>query len=441
MGDENLMQRIAGNVRDSVTFKLLAVGFLILLLLIPASMVKSLIHERQQRNAEAVAEVTGKWGGAQVLTGPVITVPYRAYYTMDDGSRRFNTKYAHFLPKTLTVKGNIEPEIRYRGIYKIVVYRGHFDLEGQFNRPDFTNLDVAEENIVWDRAFISMGISDMKGIREAIHIDLGNERISLNPGVEINEVLESGASARISETVFHDKNISFTLNVQLNGGDRIAFTPTGEVTEMDLSSSWASPSFDGAFLPAEHDVTDAGFNAHWRVLYLNRNYPQSWKGARENISEAAFGVRMLIPSNVYQQATRTAKYAMLFILLTFTVFFFSEVMDRRRLHPIQYLLIGFALIIFYTLLIALSEHIRFGISYLVASIAVIGLITLYTHWALVHTRITILVGGILSILYGYLYIILQLEDYALLMGSIGLFIALAIIMYVTRQIDWYASSG
>jgi inner membrane protein len=439
MGEENLIKRVAGTVRGSVTIKLLAIGFLVIVLLIPASMVQSLINEREQRNAEAVAEITGKWGGEQVLTGPLLTIPYRAYYTLADGSRRFNISFAHFLPKTLTVKGTIEPEIRYRGIYKVVVYRGQFDLEGRFDRPDFTALDVTEDDVVWDRAFIAMGITDMKGIREAIEVTLGDNRVSLNPGVETGEVLASGVSARLPKDVVRANGMPFALQVQLNGGDRISFTPTGEVTEVDVSSSWPSPSFDGAFLPAEREVSETGFKAHWRVLYLNRNYPQAWLGTQANINESAFGVRMLIPSNVYQQATRTAKYAMLFVLLTFTVFFFSEIIDRKRLHPLQYLLIGFALIIFYTLLIALSEHIRFGTSYLVASIAIIGLITLYSHWVLNHLRITALVGGTLAILYGYLYMILQLEDYALLMGSIGLFVALATVMYVTRRIDWYAT--
>jgi inner membrane protein len=439
MDDDKLINRVAGTVRGSLTFKLLAVGFLVLLLLIPTSMVRSLIMERQHRNLEAIAEITGKWGNAQTLAGPVISIPYRSYYTLDDGSRRFNLKYAHFLPRALTVEGGIEPETRYRGIYRVVVYSGQFELRGRFNRPDFSGLGIAEEDVVRERAFIAMGIPDMKGIREAITVTLGDSRLPLNPGVETNEVLESGASARIPATLLEQDAFDFSLSLRLNGGDRILFTPVGEVTEVDLSSSWPTPSFDGAFLPVEREVNDTGFTAHWRVLHLNRNYPQAWTGPQGNVGDSAFGVRVLIPSDVYQQVTRTAKYAMLFILLTFTVFFFSEIIKEKRLHPIQYLLIGFALVIFYTLLIALSEHIRFGLAYLLASVAVVGLITLYAHWVLDNSRVTVLVGGILSVLYGYLYILLQLEDYALLMGSLGLFVALATVMYVTRSIDWYAA--
>ena len=183
-----------------------------------------------------------------------------------------------------------------------------------------------------------------------------------------------------------------------------------------------------------------GFDAKWKVLHLNRNFPQAWVGAREKIADAGFGVRLFVAADVYQQSTRTAKYAVLFLVLTFTTFFFSEIINRKRLHPIQYLLIGFALLIFYSLLIALSEYVRFGLAYLISSVAVIGLITLYASWALASMRLTALVGGILVILYGYLYLILRLEDYALLMGSIGLFVALASVMYVTRKIDWYLVS-
>jgi inner membrane protein len=437
MSDASIIKRTADAIRGSVTFKLFVIGFLVLVLLIPTVMVQDLIRERQGRKAEAVKEISEKWGAQQVVTGPMLTIPFRRAFTRQDGTRGYDTRYAHFLPKRLDVDGTLTPEIRYRGIYRAVLYNAKLGLRGRFTRPDFAVLDVNEKDVLWDRAFVALGVNDMTGIRDAITVASGDARFAMNPGIETQEVLASGVSTRLTAGLARSREIPFELVLDLNGSERIRFTPVGEVTQARLSSPWKSPSFDGAFLPAEREVGADGFSAQWKVLHLNRNFPQAWIGARTKIEDSAFGVRLFVAADVYQQSTRTAKYAVLFIVLTFTIFFFSEIINRKRLHPIQYLLTGFALTIFYSLLIALSEHIRFGLSYLIAAAAVVGLITAYGHWALANPRLTALIGGLLAILYGYLYIILQLEDYALLMGSIGLFVALTAVMYVTRTIDWY----
>lgn len=439
MSDAGFIKRSAGVMRNSVTFKLLMIGLLILLLLIPAGMVKDLIQERQSRQGGAIQEIAGKWGKTQTITGPILTIPYNRAFTRADGSSGNEIRYAHFLPATLDIDGALKTETRYRGIYKAVLYNGRLALSGNFARPDMAHLDVADKDVLWERASLALGVSDMTGIREAITLTSGVTQLAMNSGVETQEVLASGVSVRLPKELARGGVIPFSLNLDINGSERILFVPVGETTQVKLSSDWASPSFDGAFLPIEREVNAQGFTAQWKVLHLNRNFPQAWIGARPNIADAGFGVRLFVAADVYQQSTRTAKYAMLFILLTFTTFFFSEIIDRKRLHPIQYLLIGFALLIFYSLLVALSEHIRFGLAYLISSIAVVGLITLYARRVLGSLRLTALVGGILAILYGYLYMILQLEDYALLMGSIGLFIALASVMYVTRKIDWYGA--
>jgi len=441
VGDANFIQRSVEAIRQSVTVKMFVVGFLILVLLIPASMVSSLIRERQYRSNEAASEISEKWGGKQTIIGPVLSIPYRKYYTLKDGSRRYETEVAHFLPKLLSADGELTPEIRYRGIYKAVLYNAVVQLEGSFSHPDFASLDINEADVQWDRAVFSLGISDMTGIKEAITPVFGQVRVSMNPGIENQDVLASGVSVRLPKGVSRRTSIPFSLKLNINGSSRIRFTPVGEVTTVKLKSNWKSPSFDGSFLPVKREINAKGFSANWKVLHLNRNYPQAWIGKRKNIDDSSFGVKLFVAADVYQQATRTAKYAVLFIVLTFTAFFFSEIIDRRRLHPIQYLLIGFAVIIFYTLLIALSEHIRFGLAYLVGSVAVVTLITAYARTTLKNNRLTVLIGGILTILYGYLYLILQMEDYALLMGSIGLFVTLAIIMYTTRRIDWYGDQG
>jgi inner membrane protein len=439
--DPGLIKRAADAIRNSVTFKLLVMGFLILVLVIPAEMVKDLISERQGRRTGAVEEIAQKWGEAQTIAGPMLTIPFHRAFTRQDGTRGQETAYAHFLPKTLDVGGTLEPEIRYRGIYQAVLYNAKLALSARFARPDFANLDIAESDVLWDRSFLSLGISDMTGIREAITVTSGNLRFPVNPGIETQEVLASGVSARLPKGLARGGEIPVDLTLDLNGSERIRLVPVGETTQVKLSSSWKSPSFDGAFLPVEREVGASGFTARWKVLHLNRNFPQAWIGPREKVTDAGFGVRLFVSADVYQQSTRTAKYAVLFLVLTFTTFFFSEIINRKRLHPIQYLLIGFALLIFYSLLIALSEHLRFGVAYLVSSVAVIGLITLYARWALASRRLTALVGGILVVLYGYLYMVLQLEDYALLMGSIGLFAVLASVMVATRRIDWYEVGG
>ena len=437
MSDSGLIKRSVKAIRNSVSFKLLVTGFLVLVLLIPTVMVQDLIRERQGRKSGAVEEIAQKWGAAQTIAGPMLTIPFRRAFTRPDNTRGYETRYAHFLPKTLDIEGTLKPEIRYRGIYKAVLYSGKLALSSRFMRPDFANLDIDEKDVFWDRAFLALGVSDMTGIREPITVASGNTRFAMNPGIETQDVLASGVSARLPKGFARGGEIPVKLNLDLNGSERIRFVPVGETTQVRLSSSWKNPSFDGAFLPIERDVGANGFGANWKVLHLNRNFPQAWTGPREKVADAGFGVRLFVAADVYQQSTRTAKYAVLFLVLTFTTFFFSEIINRKRLHPIQYLLIGFALLIFYSLLIALSEHVRFGLAYLISSVAVIGLITLYARFALASPRLTALVGGILVVLYGYLYMILQLEDYALLMGSIGLFVALASVMYVTRRIDWY----
>jgi inner membrane protein len=215
------------------------------------------------------------------------------------------------------------------------------------------------------------------------------------------------------------------------------FVPLGKQTKVNLKSKWQNPSFTGAFLPDKRDVGVNGFNATWEVLHLNRPYPQIFKGQIEGIGDSSFGVNLIVPVDEYQKSMRSAKYAVIFITLTFLIFFFVQVINGVRIHPIQYLIVGLALCIFYTLLIALSEHIPFIYSYLISSISIIGLITLYAKSIFKDNKLTAIICLILTMLYLFIYSIIQMEDYALLMGSIGLFIVLATIMYLSRKINWY----
>lgn len=437
-GEENAIIRRASNfTRNSVNFKIFVIAMLVIGLLIPTSMVKSLIYEREMRQRGVVGEISSKWGNAQTITGPLLTIPYKEYYTNEKGQRRYHIEYAHFLPEDLNISGILNTELRYRGIFKAVVYNSPLDISGRFTFPPFEKLNIREENVIWSRASMSLGISDLRGIKDQIDAKVNNQALIMDPGLETTDIFCSGISSKITQPE-KGKDIAFDFKINLNGSREIEFVPVGKLTNVAIRSKWKSPSFDGAFLPAERKIDENGFSATWKVLHLNRNFPQQWKGNKYKVSDSSFGVLLYIAADVYQKSERMTKYAVMFIVFTFTAFFFSEVMNRKRIHPIQYLLIGFAITIFYTLLISISEHINFDAAYIISAVAVIGLITAYSFSILKSRQLSLTVCGILVSLYTYLYILLQLEDYALVMGSVGLFAVLGSVMYVTRRINWYS---
>ncbi len=289
------------------------------------------------------------------------------------------------------------------------------------------------------------------GINENIKVTWDSEEFYVKPGIEIKlspgsrneqliKTIRSGVSANIPLNIAEAKKAyNFTFDINLKGSEKLGFIPLGGETNVELISDWQTPSFDGAFLPDEREVGKDGFKARWKVLQLNRNFPQSWKGKPSNdILDSAFVVKLLVPVDEYQKNERSVKYAIMFISLTFLIFFFVEVINKIRIHPIQYLLVGLALVLFFSLLLSLSEHLNFNLAYLIASIGTISAITLYSRNIFKNNRLTMLQGGVLAILYIFIFTILQLQDYALLMGSTGLFVVLAIVMFISRKIDWYA---
>jgi inner membrane protein len=443
MENQGFFEKMNTGIRNSVTVKLLSAAFLMLLLLIPTSMIQDLIYEREYRMKDAILEVSSKWGEKQVIAGPVLTVPYYSYYKDNNDKFVKTVEYAHFLPDNINVEGKLFPEKRYRGIYEVVVYGSKLSIDGKFSFPDFKDWNISEYDIIWKDAFFSFGISDMRGIKDNISLNWNNNALALNPGIESNDVLAKGVSVRVPVGLLDSThtNYGFSLNISLNGSESLQFIPIGKETKVNLSSAWNTPSFDGAFLPDSRQISDTGFTAQWKVLHLNRSYPQHWRKNTYNIYDSAFGVNLLVPVDEYQKSMRSAKYAVLFIALTFLIFFFVEVINKKRIHPIQYILVGLALCIFYTLLISLSEHITFMYAYIIAAFAVITLITVYCSAMLKSRQLTRLVASVLSVLYIFIYTIIQLQDYALLMGSIGLFAILATVMYLSRNIDWYNLSS
>ncbi|MGE0569463.1 MAG: cell envelope integrity protein CreD [Bacteroidia bacterium] len=454
----SFFEKISSWARRSITLKLITIGILILILLIPSSMLTSLIYERETTRDNATNEVSSKWGDSQTIGGPVISIPYQSYIKTEDGKTESTTQYAHFLPNDLEIKGTIVPEKRYRGIYVVVLYNSQIEIKGKFSGPDFKLLNISPEALQLNKAIISLGITDMKGIKEQINFVTKDSSYSFSPGIVTNDIFNSGVSAPIDLTITKGI-IEFSLKLDVNGSQKIYFLPFGKETNVEISSTWNNPSFEGDFLPDERKVEAEGFSAKWKILHLNRNYPQQGLGSfinkehsadhidydnyyyKGSIRESAFGVRLLLPVDEYQKTNRSAKYNVMFIIITFITFFFVEVLNKKRLHPIQYLLVGFSICLFYVLLLSLSEHISFDFSYLISSIIILILITFYSKSILKSNFLTGLVGMILFILYGFFYSLLQMQDYALLLGSAGLLIILATIMYLTRKIDWYSLSS
>jgi len=427
---EKLYKRITG----SASFKLAVVAILTLLLLIPAVMIQELIREREQRRDETILEVTSKWGNAQTVCGPVLTIPYKTLEKTKDGTVA-NIQYLHYLPSVLDISGNIIPEERHRGIYKVIAYKARLSYKGTFEAADLNPVDIEPADVIWEDAYLEIGIPDMRGINQPISVRWNENDIPVLPGIPQKDINASGVNAKVP--VSGNTTAAFSFVLDLNGSHSLNFVPLGKETRVLISSPWKNPSFMGSFLPDDHHITDTGFTAEWKILQLNRNYPQQWTGVMAETEDSDFGVSLIIPVDNYQKSMRSVKYAFLFVALTFLIFFFSEYIRKTKIHPVHYLLVGIALTVFYTLLTALSEHIPFTWAYLIASAVIVVMITLFTQSLYKNRKVSLTVALSLTALYVFLFVVLQMTDYALLFGSIGLVVVLAIVMYFSRKIDWY----
>ena len=429
-------------VKNSITLKLVSITILVLLLLIPTAMIQSIISERESLQRSTTREVSEKWANDQYLTGPILTIPL----VFEEKDKNNNTleynEYAHILPESLNFDGTINPNKLRRGIYEVVVYKSEMSVKGNFKLPEYFDTQNFKR-IKWDDAFLTFGISDLRGIEEQINIDWNGTIIPVTPGSRISEIISSGITVKLPNLASSEEdpmNFSFTLKLQ--GSSNMSFLPLGSETNVTVNSDWNAPSFEGAFLPDDRSVNDQGFTATWKVLQLNRNFPQHWIGNRyaNQIYASRFGVNLLLPLDDYQKTMRSAKYAILTIGLTFLVFFLVEVMTRRKIHPFQYTLVGLALSLFYILLLSISEHFDFNLAYLASSLGIIAMVGLYSFSVFKKPIYAFLLILILSAVYGFLFVLLQLADYALLMGSLGMAVILALVMYFTRNIDWYGFS-
>ena len=431
-------------LRDSVIVKILLMGLLMLLLLIPLGMVTGLVHERESRRDEALSEVSSKWGHSQQITGPVLAVPYRSYFIDAQKTVREKIELAYFLPESVDTAASIDPEKRSRGLYEVVLYsiKG-MHVSGLFSRPDFSKLRIAEKNVFWNDAFIFVGISDTRAIQKEIKLTFGKRTIPFSPGVKTAGFISSGIHAGTGSLKdCTGKPIPFSFSLDLKGNSSLAFAASGKETNVSLFSTWQHPSFYGSYLPSEREITKDGFSARWKVSYFGRNSPQEWTDSsskKESLfTSSGFGVMLYQPVDFYQKCMRAVKYGALFIILTFLTFFLFEIFSRLRIHPLQYLFIGFAMCVFYLLFLSISEHTSFLVSYLVSSAATVSMITGYSMAILRERRRGGIIAGLLVCLYGYMFTLLQNQDYALLLGALALFLVLALVMYITRNIDWYS---
>ena len=433
-----LFDKVNNWIKNSVSLKLMVITILMLLLLIPSAMIERIISERELLSEEAIWEVSLKWAGSQQINGPILTIPVVFEETHDDKTTRA-TRYYHMLPDELDIIGAIEPQKLKRGIHEVVVYKSDLELAGSFN----ISKKIVEDNIVeiqYDRAFLTVGLSDLRGIKDEVVMQWNKERLTVEPGSKIPGLIESGFTIDLpplsnSET----QKFDFALDLKLRGSQTLSLTPLGSVTNAKLHSSWEDPSFNGNFLPDERDITESGFNASWKILQLNRNYPQQWFGSEysKSIKESGFGLDLLLPIDDYQKSMRSSKYGAMMIALTFLIFFVVEILNKRKIHPFQYILVGLGLCLFYILLVSISEHLGFNMAYLISAIAIIGMISVYSFSVFRSRKFSILVFIAMSVIYNFLYVTLQLAEYALLMGSIGLTLILGTTMYLTRNIDWY----
>jgi len=436
------MSEFLQRLRASVTVKLLFIGFLVLLLLIPMGMIESVIYERNHLYFTAKQDIMNAWGGEQTIGGPVLTLPYRVGYTDDKGIERVRQSLAHFLPEQLNIRGQLDTETRYRGIYEVPVYTADLKLSGRFAPPDIARLGINPRDVDWDEAYLSVAIADARGVKNPMSL-----RSSMGDGIfEPGGVKVRGFDPQVVVPIAglgktaEPSEFQFAFDLKLSGTEKLAFLPLGDHTEVLLTSPWPSPSFVGAYLPERRDIDAKGFSAEWKVLHLGRNYPGEWsdgKVSAKRIANSAFGVNLFVPVSTYQKSTRAAKYAVLFIGLSFLAYFMFEVFGNLRLHPFQYLLVGFANCLFYLLLLSLSEHTSFGLAYAVSAAASTALVVGYSASILEKRSHVLAMLALLAGLYTFLYVILRAEQYAMLIGAVALFTILATIMYLTRRLDWY----
>lgn len=464
-------------IGSSIFAKLSTIVVLILLLLIPLFWVKDLIEERKNRHSEVSSEIAFKWAGQQVISGPIIAIPYQVVkeiVTTDKNiistKNTYITQYVYLMPKSLDINSMISPESLKRGIYKSVVYNAQLDLKGSFDAIDFNKIDLNGQELEWKNAKILIGLSDLKGLGASPSLVFNQKKIEFEPNMTALNPFENNMIAAIDLSQTKTTLGDFQIKLNVRGSQSINFLPLAKQTKIHTQGNWANPSFNGAVLADDRNITGNNFEATWNIPSFNRKFSQQWVGEAEKLYEIKnnyeinnavsegysstaeptattessiatekdmIQINFLEEVNNYQKTTRVTKYGILIIILTFAALFFTEIIKKQRIHLIQYLLIGFAMVLFYSLLLSISEHLGFNIAYLLAAIATIFLIASFIKSITKDSKSAFIFSGILAVFYSFIFILMQLRDYSLIVGTVGIFIILAILMRVSTKINWY----
>jgi inner membrane protein len=424
--------------------KTLIVFFLSLVLLIPLSMIRGTIQERQSYREEAIRSVETSYAGQQIFAGPVIIVPFQdeeTVITLDVNNKKIaeqvvTNRYWTFYPGELDMSGQLEPSIRKLGLHEVRVYSWKGKLKTSFTFSTLMPADARIKRTI-SEPYISFMFSDVRGLQGKQTLSLANQNATLLQGAGPN-VHTNGVHASVGVLdLGKEYTIPVELDFSLGGTERLAVVPIAKENTINIYSSWQHPNFGGSFLPADRQISDKGFNAKWDISSLSASAQQQFSKKIPLEQMDALELKLVEPVNVYSQADRATKYGFLFVALTFAGFFMFELIKRLSIHPVQYGLVGLSLAIFFLLLVSLSEHIEFSVAYLIASVACIGLLTVYLSSVLKGWFRSIGFSSMLTVLYGALYGLLISEDNSMVLGSILMFIILAAVMMITRNVDWY----
>ncbi len=435
-------------IRKSATLKLFAVGTLALMFLLPLSMVRETIRERAFYREAAVEGISQSWARGQTLMGPVLVIPYTEAVDVksyDQEQMRHvvrkekRERFRYVFPDTQQIEASVALEERYRGIYKVPVYRASVDIRGAFDAVD--DAFFREEGREAGKPFLFLNISDIRGIAGDLKVLVDGVPREVRPGTGV-PVVSDGIHFPVSILEEGSQLKSYDISLSLKGTKTLQFVPTGRSSRVSMESEWLHPSFTGRYLPSERTVGEDGFSAVWETSFLSTNTERLFKDCVERnqcspFQAGGFGTTFFQPVDVYQKVQRSVKYGLMFIVLTFSVFFVFEILKKLQVHPVQYIFVGSAQAVFYLLLVSLSEHIPFVWSYLVSAAAVAGLLGYYVSHVLRSVYWGGVFGGMMAVLYLVLFFILLSEDYALLMGSGLLFLVLALLMVATRKVNWY----
>ena len=441
------------NVSKTFGFKIFTILILGLLLLIPMTFIDSIVRDRKNYQAEAVSSIIEPIGGAANIEGLIIAIPYMKKIILEKETT-YKREYIFYMPNDYNISGDVEINLLKRGIFKVPILNSTLNIKGKFGKynSNLYNLDENDSTILFDEAIMIFGIGNKKNLLKLPKIIVnGNEELEYyQKTIKINlNMFRNIFLFNISkEKIFN--GFEFETKIDIQGGNSLIINPMASDNYFNITSKWNDPSFTGGFLPTKREISKNGFNAEWNIASFNTSYNKYWTSEEfnenneyefeNNKSQNNVIISFLLLNDNYQKILRSVKYSILFIFIPFFVLFLCEVISKKRIHPVQYILIGISNAIFYLLLLAISEHINFNISYLISAIMVILLTSAYIG-CIIKSKKYILSMAIVEILiYIFLFGILQLTDYALLMGTLGLFIAIAAGMYFSRNVDWYGEN-